>query len=146
MPSNRPAWSSAAATWVSAWVSTPRVTSAAGSGRVGRATVVLLASGVGGTHQPDDGQHCDEACGPGSYQVTSSDRWCRGHPPRTADRSDARHKAGGSTSQAGGAGASTIILAVDPGLDRQAGHAQGAAHAANLAGISACCRTAAPNR
>jgi hypothetical protein len=25
-----------------------------------------LAGGVGGTHQPDDGQHCDEACGPGS--------------------------------------------------------------------------------
>src|SRR5512133_106889 len=31
--------------WVSAWVSTPRVTSAAGSGRVGRATVFLLAGG-----------------------------------------------------------------------------------------------------
>src|SRR6266516_3450909 len=40
-------------------MSTPRVTSAARSGRVGRATVFLLASGVGGTHQPDDGQHCD---------------------------------------------------------------------------------------
>src|SRR5512132_3495799 len=63
MPSSRPAWSRAAATWLSAWVSTPRATSAAGSGRVGRATVFLLAGGVGGTHQPDDGQHCDGACG-----------------------------------------------------------------------------------
>jgi hypothetical protein len=63
VPSGRPAWSSAAATWRSAWVSTPRVTSTCGCGRVGRATVSALLVGVGGTHQPDGGQHCDGPVG-----------------------------------------------------------------------------------
>jgi len=87
VPSSRPAWSSAAATCVSAWVSTPRVTSAAGPGRVaGPPSSSLLAESVARTSQTTDGQHCDEACGPGSYQVTSSDRWCQGaHPARPTD-------------------------------------------------------------
>jgi hypothetical protein len=96
-------------------VSTPRVTSTAGSGRVGRATVSsLLAGSVARTSQTTD----STAMRPVGQALIRSLRRTDGaedtRPARPTDPIQ-RHMAGGSTSQAGGAGTSIIILAVDPG-------------------------------
>src|SRR6266508_3780687 len=62
VPSRRPRWSLAAATWRSLWVSTPTVT----RGSVVCAMVVLAilsSDGTGGRTGRAGGQHCDESGG-----------------------------------------------------------------------------------